>query len=106
MLLSRRHAGGATDAFIHTLVQPWLSGFQPSYFTLSGDPLTRTRADPRKHKKKIQTAAGLSLCNADRRDRPGSVHLEWSPQPGAAALICDGQELDCHQPVTQGAGGE
>lgn len=52
MLLSRQHAGGATDAFIHTLVQPWLSGFQPSYFTLSGDPLTRTRADPRQHKKK------------------------------------------------------
>lgn len=72
-----------------------------------------THANPpqKKIKLKIPTAAGLLLCDANRQERPGSVHLEWSLQPSMLAftsqpLICNMQEYDCHQPATQGAGAE
>lgn len=71
-----------------------------------------THANPPQQKnKKIPTVAGLLLCDANRQECPGSVHLEWSLQPSMLAftaqpLICNSQEFDCHQPATRGAGAE
>lgn len=44
---------------------------------------------PQQKKKKIPTVAGLLLCDANRQERPGSIHLEWSLQPSMLAFTAN-----------------